>query len=406
VNSSSLTAHPICIFVGTWTLVFLLYGLGLSGQLIFDVEDFLYLYALIVCGFLFAYFCTHQLLVLASRSGSSPPPRPQASTLDPSDAWARAVMLQRARGLLELWAIATVLEVIVSGGVPIVWLFTGNPKTYQDFGIPSVHGLLISMLLACAMLSFYLYLDTGRRRYLATPACALLWFVISVTRAFFIGLLLQMLFLYLVKRRLTTGQVTKIAIGFLLVVVAFGALGDFRQGSADLIRSLAKPTSRYPDWLPSGFLWVYIYLATPLNNLFNTIQLSPSIDGISLAATTSQLLPSFIRHVIFPASFATQGTLVDTSLNVSTSFAPPYLDMGLLGIVLYAALFGIAGGVFWFFRRDHYYALGYSFIAQALALSIFFSFLLNLPFLFQLVWFRYLLRPAAAPSSTAISRAA
>lgn len=402
MNSSSLTAHPICVFVGTWTLVFVLYGLGLSGQLIFNVEDFLYLYALIIGAFLFAYLCTHQLLVLASRNGSSPPPRRQASAvLDPSDAWTHGVMLQRSRGLLELWAILTVVEVIVSGGLPIIWLFTGNSKTYQDFGIPSVHGLLISMLLACAMLSFYLYLDTGRRRYLAPPVFALLWFVVSVTRAFFIGLLLQMLFLYLVKRRLIASQIIKIAIGFLVVVIAFGVIGDFRTGGADLIRSLAKPTSRYPDWLPTGFLWAYIYLATPLNNLFNTIQLNPTIDGISLAATTSQLFPSFIRHAIFPATLSPEGNLVDASLNVSTSFSPPYLDMGLLGIALYAVLFGVAGSLFWFFRRDRYFALGYSFIAQALALSVFFSFLLNLPFLFQLVWFWYLLRPVAAAPAAA-----
>lgn len=395
MRDSSLTSHPICVFVGTWSFVFLLYALHLSEQLIYHISDFYYVCLAITVPFLVAYWYVNRLLTLVARMppSSAPGPSAQLATLEPHSAeliWRHTVRL------LQIWGVITVIEIIFSGGLPIIWLITGSSKNYRDFGIPSLHGFLISILLACSMVSFWMFLETRQRRYIAVPVFALLWFAASITRGYMLGLLLQLLFFTLARKPLTTGQIVKIAVGFVCFIIAFGYLGDFRSGGGDLIRALGKPTERYPDWLPTGFLWAYIYLATPLNNLLNTLQLNPSIDQFTLAATTSQLLPSFVRNLIFPESLVTQGDLVDTSLNVSTSFAPPYLDMGLLGIVLYSLLFGSVAALFWHFRRERFYLLGYSFVAQALALSVFFSFLLALPYLFQLVWFRYLLRPGAA----------
>ena len=49
-------------------------------------------------------------------------------------------------------------------------------------------------------------------------------------------------------------------------------------------------------------------------------------------------------------------------------------------------------------RRSAFFFLGYAFLAQALALSIFYNLILDLPYLFQLVWFSYFLGPARAPT--------
>ena len=393
VPFSSLAAHPVTIFVGIWTAVFLLYSLELSGQLIYRASDFTYLYVSIVGAFLAGYWYIGRLLTLMGQRRLLRPAVLPGSL----DARGATLIWRRLMGLMKIWGVITAVEIVVSGGLPIVWLVTGSDKTYRDFGIPSLHGFLISMLLACAMASFLLFLETKRRRYLALPLFALAWFIISVTRAYFIALLFQMLFLHLTKTRLTAGRIARIVVGLLLIVVIFGYLGDIRSGGSDLIRAVGKPSDRFPDWLPTGFLWVYIYLATPLNNLFNTILLNPAVDTFTLAATTFQLFPTFVRALIFPPSLVTQGDLVDSSLNISTSFAAPYTDMGLLGIVLFSGFFGCAASFFWFFRRNRAGQASYAFVAQSLALSVFFSFLLALPFLFQIVWFRYLLAPTTPP---------
>jgi oligosaccharide repeat unit polymerase len=391
---SSFAAHPVALFLGSWTFVFFLYSLHLSGQLIYDAADFFYLYVLIVGGFLAGYWYVACLLYYLSRGDTSRfflRSRQKRLALEiPED---RDVLWHRTKTLFKLWAVLTIVEVVVSGGIPLLWIFSGSGKNYRDFGIQSLHGFLMSMLLSCSTVSFYIYLLSKRRRYTLLPCLTLIWLIASVTRGFFLGIIVQMLLLVLSTRRLNVAQIRNVVLGFVFLVVIFGIVGDLRSGGGDLIRAVGQPTERFPEWLPTGFLWAYIYLATPVNNLFNTIQLIPSVDGFSAAATTSQLFPSFIRDLIFPASSLMQGNLVDPHLNVSTGFIGPFLDMGLLGIAAFSFFLGLTAKLFWSLRRDAFFLLGYSFVAQALIFSIFYDVMLYLPYLFQLFWFWCLLRP-------------
>lgn len=387
----SRLAHPVIVFGAVWTTTFALYGLHLSYQLIYGAGQFLYVYCEIIGSFLAGYLYITALLFGLAR-GDRPASGTSSFELHTLTPQAADLVWRRTKMLLAVWALMTCVEVAVSGGLPIVWLLTGNTKTYQDFGIKSVHGFLLSMLLACAMVSFYLYLETQKKRYLNVPLLSLLWFIISITRGFFVALVLQMIFLYLCVHRLRAKQIVKLTAAIVALVILFGLVGDVRSGGDALIRAVAEPTQRFPTWLPSGFLWVYIYVATPLNNLFNTIQMSPSVSGFSIAATTSHLFPSFIRKVFFSATTLSNGDLVNSSLNVSTGFVSPYLDMGLIGVGLFGVIFGSFAGLFWTRRRYRYYLLGYAFLAQTLVLSIFYDFFLDLAFLFQLFWFSYLLR--------------
>lgn len=401
----SIVAHPVAVFVGVWTLTFLMYGLHLSELLIFDASNFIYLYVAIVASFLIGYAYIGVILFGVSRGAMTGPGIRGFDVARLTDE-ETDVIWRRVRFLLWIWAVFTVVEVIVSRGVPLMWLVEGSSKDYRDFGIPSVHGILLSLLCACSMASYYLYLETRERRYAAIPAFAVIWFLICITRGFFVGILLQFLFLFLTMNRLKTGRMLKIFVAIICVIVFFGVVGTFRSGSADLIRAVGQPTERFPTWLPTGFLWVYIYVATPLNNLFNTIQLHPAIDSYSLSSTTAELFPSFIRGLIFAKDRLREADLVSQNLNVSTDFIGPYLDMGVLGVVVFSVLFGAVAKLFWSRRNSRVSLLGYAFIAQAMALSVFYDILLDLPFLFQLIWFWYLFRPppgAATESSGGVA---
>jgi len=207
-----------------------------------------------------------------------------------------------------------------------------------------------------------------------------------------------MLFLDLALRRPSKRQIGTIFVISLTLIIFFGVLGDFRTGSTDLILALGQPTESFPEWLPTGFLWVYLYVTTPLNNLLNTIDILKQPDTISILATTAQLLPTFIRTAVYPASFLVQDVfLVDESLNVSTAFIDPFRDMGMAGVAIYSVFAGALGGLFWARRHRTYFLLGYAFIAQALCLSVFYNHLLYLPYLFQLFWFLVLLRGTHGP---------
>ena len=169
---SSIAAHPVFIFVGIWTFVFFLYALGLSGQLKYDAVDFFYLYALIIITFLAGYFYVRALIRYLTHGH---PDRLWQSAFHQGALTSRdrEVLWRRTRILFYIWMLVSVGEIVASGGLPIVWLFTGSSKNYQDFGIKSLHGFLISLLLACSMISFYLYMETKRGKYFAIPAIAM-----------------------------------------------------------------------------------------------------------------------------------------------------------------------------------------------------------------------------------------
>jgi len=404
-SPSSSLVHPIVVFCGIWTFVFILYSLKLSYLLIYETADFYYLYALIVGAFIIGYY--YVSAVITGLTGRDPfnigshSFRLHALSSDAVDE-----IWRRSKTLLKLWAVATVVEIIVSGGIPALWLITGNSKNYADFGLHSLHGLLMSVLLACSTVSFYLYLETKQRKFAALPLLAALWFMLLITRGFLLGILLQTLFLFLSVRRVRGSIIIKMGVAVLSLVLLFGLVGDLRSGgSSDLVRSVAHPTERFPDWLPSGFLWVYLYLASPLNNLFHTILLKPTVEDFSISVTTAQLFPTVVRSVIFPGSALKQGDLVDSNLNMGTGFLGPYLDMDISGITIFCFFLGVVAGLFWYLRRKRFFLLGYAFVVHSLVLSVFYDEILFLPFLFQLVWFWYVLRPSPKQRRIAVSDA-
>lgn len=387
--NSSILANPIVIFVGMWTSVFFLYSLHLSEQLIFEVENFPEVYVSIVMPFIYG-----GLLVFLIYANFSSPISRDAYSLDTPiferDTLDIKVLKKRMQLISSLFILGAVLEVIGSSGVPIYWYLIANGKQHSDFGVPSIHGLLMSMIVAYATISYYLFKVTLDKIFLFKVAVILLWCLVLVSRNFLIATFLQLMFIELMFGKVALKKWTYIFIIGLLFIAIFGVVGDFRTGSSDLIMVIGRSTENYPSWLPSGFLWVYLYMTTPLNNLLNNLDLGDYF--FRSISTLAQLFPSVIRAIAFPEGSFAEGQLVDPNLNVSTAFIDPMIDGGILGIIFYSFFMGVIAYLFWLKRSRTFFMLGYSFIAQALILSIFFNHLLYLPYLMQLVWFRFFLK--------------
>jgi oligosaccharide repeat unit polymerase len=389
--NSSILANPIVIFVGMWTTVFFLYSLHLSEQLIFEIENFPEAYVSIVTPFIFG-----GLIVFLIYTNFSSTISCGAHSLDASiferETKDIKVLKKRMQLTASLFIVGAIFEVISSSGVPVYWYLIANGKQHSDFGMPSIHGLLMSMMVAYATISYYLFKVTLDKGFLLKIAVILLWCVVLVSRNFLIATFLQLMFIELMFRKVPSKKLMYIFIIGLLFIVLFGVIGDFRTGSGDLILAVGRPTENYPSWLPSGFLWVYLYITTPLNNLLNNLSLGLGDHLIRSISTLAQLFPSVIRSIVFPEGSSAEALLVDPNLNVSTAFIDPVIDGGILGIIGYSFFMGVISYVFWLKRSRTFFMLGYAFIAQALILSIFFNHFLYLPYLMQLVWFSYFLK--------------
>jgi oligosaccharide repeat unit polymerase len=374
-------ANPLILFFSIWSFTYFLFSLHLSDLLISDADGARYLLAAIMLPFAGAF-----LLVSAARS------RFGAGTVDDVRkhfSWlvcgSLPSLTKKLTVLSGIWVIITLVEILVSKGIPILWLITGADRSYLDFGIPSVHGFTNSLLLASALVSLALYFETNQRKFLVLPIGTIVWALLVISRNLLLVSLLQNVFLWLRYKAGKAGRsFAKATVLGVLVLYVFGVVGDLRTG-ADHFVAVAAPTFEVPKWLPSGFLWAYIYLVTPLNNmLFNLRNVIPLNTG-ALPNTFSLLLPSILRDALLPPTVDANSGLVSQAFNVGSAFIGPYQDAGLLGVAVYSGLCGLISGAFWY-KRSLFGYLGYCVFAQCIFFSNFFNHFLNLPVIFQFFW--------------------
>jgi oligosaccharide repeat unit polymerase len=285
------------------------------------------------------------------------------------------------------WIALTVVEVVYSGGFPIVWLLLGSSKTYNVFGLPFIHVFVSSLLSVLALAKLGLYLLRGDRRRLFIPIFQLLWSIVIVSRGVMIIALVQGVVLWICLKEINPKMLLRSAVIFIAAVFLFGYVGDARSGDSDF-RGLAVPTANYPDWLPSGVLWGYVYITSPLGNLVNTSFTSKPSYDVLFPHTIYGLFPNPIKDVIYGKDFGLEnrGDMVNESLGVSSAYIGPYRDNGYTGIACFSILIGIISAYFWKKRRMLRGQLLYSIIAECLVLTVFFNFLFYTPFLGQFIW--------------------
>jgi hypothetical protein len=172
-------------------------------------------------------------------------------------------------------------------------------------------------------------------------------------------------------------------------VYVFGLMGDIRSGR-DLILSLANLRGSYPDWLPSGLIWIYIYILTPMANYINYVRTTmPSFNPLDLF---TWLVPSGIMAKI------TGVTITDTfandwqvsgAFNIASGLVGPYQAYGHAGVVVFGTLIAFIT----FFQRHKSTLcslLNLVVIYASLALMVFNNNFMSLNVAFQFVIIRLL----------------
>jgi oligosaccharide repeat unit polymerase len=386
LQKPSLLLHPLTIFSVVWLGVVCLYSMHLSKLLLYPTQQVVKITLIIWIPFaavVLVYTLFRHILVWLYPSFRKLP------TVDFTK------LERRLTVWFRVWIVISIIEIIVSGGIPLLWLIQHSDKTYMDFGISSVHGLVNSLLLAIGLCRFALFLLTGKRRHLIVPLFILVWSLIVVTRNMLLVSLIEFGILFFRLKPIQPKTILKLTAGVVCVILAFGAIGDYRSGSSDLIRLWAQPTEEYPEWLPSGVLWAYIYISTPINNLVYTSEVVQPVDRLTFPNTSATLFPSILRNIIYgnEVGSAESGELVASTFNVSTAYIGPFQDYGFLGIALFSIIIAVACLIFWF-RRSLGDILIFSVLAQCLALSLFFNHFFYLPIISQVVWIPFFFRSA------------
>lgn len=371
----SAYTNPAVVFVTAWVATLLLYMLQYSDLLFYSRWEVFVVVSAVVVPF------AAGALIASLRVA----PSDDAPLALSEDSFKRVNTY--LKGFAGIWIAVTLVEIIYSGGVPMLWTLTGSYKTYFDFGIPSVHGLMNALILTFVTVCTFLGLISGRRIYYLGLLFLAAWGVVVISRNLIIVALLQCLFLmFFIKGPPRGSRVLWLLVLGLVFIIGFGWIGDLRSG-ADAFFALAQPSPSYPTFLPSGFLWVYIYITTPLNNLVHqVIGVAPEWNW-GLTNSMALLLPSVIRNIFYDAASFYKGDLVTEAFNVSTAFMDMYRDLGIPGMMVLSFLIGTISQAI-YNSNSVRSILFTAILLQSAVLSIFFNHYFYLPILFQypLIW--------------------
>ena len=155
--------HPLILISGVWGFVLYLYGLHWSELQIYEVDK-AYPFLIILFGvfsYVFLFFWAAKG-VLKDKGGS-------VEIIDALEF--NYYLSRRIKKWFFIWISVSVVEVLFSGGIPILWLINGSEKTYFDFGLPTIHGLANGLVSALSLISFFIYMNGGGKKYLRFYRC-------------------------------------------------------------------------------------------------------------------------------------------------------------------------------------------------------------------------------------------
>lgn len=368
-----LLIDPLFIFVVVWCLVFVLFSFHWSAILLTMDSSFrrwsLVSLAAAVIGYTVARFLVRALL---SR-------RRHVVAYDTSD------LKRSMRWIAITIAVIAPIEIVVSGGLPILWRLQGNPKLYTDYGIPTVHGFFNALLLFAGTVAFWF--TTSRR---ATTAMKLLFLsclifpVFAVTRQVLVSLVVQCGIVFIGARvRSRELVIPWLLAAAVITMAAFAAVGDFRTSNegfyaqAEIVPGAA--------WMSPSLAWHYIYLTTPVNNFLYLTQ--TEAERTNGAQTLATITPTVVRTAWFGQKAGLPPKLVKETFNVTSYATPLYLDFGWPGVVAFTFLMLFLGGYAYerFVRsNDLASLLLLAVLDQILLFTFFVNFLITWGVLFQL----------------------
>jgi oligosaccharide repeat unit polymerase len=368
--------NPAMMYAATWFSVLLLYSFGLS-----DLLEPLRVSTIVLVVGTSASFILGWLLESIQFHGRLATAHFNLQALG-------AVINSRrvGRRVTIIWIIFILgisFEVASFGGVPLLGLLgIGGSIQYSEFGFHGFHGVVNALFYAGCVITFArVLLGSSRRKFiLGVVSCAYPALVMS--RQVLISLALQYLLVYFSVKRPSPRIFVRAGVLFIATFLLFGYLGDLRTGR-DSIISAAAPTFDYPTWLPSAFIWFYIYMCSPLNNVNYNIDVTPSYFPME---TAQSLVPSFARDAFTDAlGGRRQWDLVSETFNVNSLLQSFLVDFGVAGAIVFTLLCGAALSRLLRRARTSPAAFFASIVMlHGIALSFFANLLFELVFMFEI----------------------
>jgi oligosaccharide repeat unit polymerase len=282
------------------------------------------LFVLSLASFLFGYLASRTLLHRWPTNLG-----PLRYTIDMTQLWQSNLLFCGAAILIIVfnWAL--------SGPPPAL----GDPTSYLTYG--RFKQVLFPLLVVVTVNST---LDASRWRKALFCVFGIAGMALYITRGLLMVALLQMLFVYSLKTRMSKKKLYSIAVGCLAVaVVAITLIGNARTAQGVFLEYL-QIRHRFSDW-PMAYLWLTSYISIPFSNLCWFFA-KGNFHGPTLSFLYP-LLPSFLMPPDPHASIHHDLRIID---GASTYLAAYALDFSYLGVFLANLALGMGCG--WLMERS------------------------------------------------------
>jgi oligosaccharide repeat unit polymerase len=319
-----LYCNPLVLFLLNWAAMLV----SLSFQVTYvsypKAGMPLLLFGLSSSSFLFGYLVSRMLLHRwPTRS------EPLAYTLDTTRLWQTNLLF--CGGALVI----VIFNWVLSGPPPAI----GDPASYLTYG--RFKQVLFPLLV---IVTVNATLDSSRWRKALFVMFGVAGMTLYITRGLLMVALLQMLFVFSLKTRMSKRKLYTIALGFLaFAVVVITIFGNARTAQGVFLEYL-QIRHKYFGW-PMAYLWLTSYISIPFSNLC-WLFAKGSFHGPTLSFLYP-LLPSFLTPADPHAAIHNDLSIID---GASTYLAAYALDFSYLGIYLANLLLGVGCG--WFRERS------------------------------------------------------
>lgn len=316
--------NPLIIFMLNWVLMLVTLSFQITYVSYPTMGMPALLFVLSLGSFLFGYLVSRTLLHRwPTRS------EPLVYTLDVTRVW-RVNLLFCAASLLLI-----AFNWMLSGPPPAL----GDPASYLTYG--RFKQVLFPLLIVVTVNSM---LDSSRWRRVLFAGFGIAGMALYITRGLLMVTLLQMLFVFSLKTRMSRKKLYSIAAGCLaLAIVAITLIGNARTAQGVFLEYL-QIRHKYFDW-PMAYLWLTSYISIPFSNLC-WLFTKGAFHGPTLSFLYP-LLPSFLTPANPHAYIHNDLSIID---GASTYLAAYALDFSYLGIYLANLLLGVGCG--WLMERS------------------------------------------------------
>lgn len=285
------------------------------------------------------------------------------------------------------------VEFLYEQDVPLLAKVLGRSGIhYKEFGIPILHGILISFNSFLIAHTFATYMSLKNKRVLRINILLYIPAILIINRSIIVLGILTSLFIYVhFAQRVALWNKIKIGLLAFFGFYIFGIIGNLRSGG-DYIYEQSKATEDFIESsIPKEFYWAYLYIASPLANFQNTIDKSSLREYDFIGFIFYENLPIVISKNIGPLLNIEKKDLVRIVpwLTVGTTYAKSFSYIGWYGpylLFLFNIFVYLSVILFLVPRNSNYYTTTIAILSVVVFLNIFTNMLIVTGISFQLVY--------------------